>query len=132
MNISRIALLSVLFTVAPATCIENDPVQSTAPSILSKITSNAKSCVTTPVNAITDSAGWIANTLYLEAAIKCITTTKYLNNTFINHPKLIGKAIVLTAATILAYQAYIMHNTQDVDTDEDIFGDDEYSTDNNY
>ena len=122
MNISRIALLSVIFS-APILSSETPPTPVVTQSTLSKITAF-------PANAF-----WA---IFATApdAIANRTITPYLLNpianniSFLNFEALskkeqnfIGRAAVLVAAALIARKAYVMLNSaQDtIETDEDDF-----------
>ena len=121
MNISRIALLSALIT-APYAIASETPIQTTetvTPSTLAKLGGFIVAPFVFAGNKSLDTASWIADKTYLEALIAKITTTKHLNDTRLNNPKVIGQVIVLAAATVAAYKAYQAYNAQDFDADED-------------
>jgi hypothetical protein len=130
MNISRVALLSVLFT-APFAIASEAPV---TPVATTGFISQATNLVTAPfvfakdytLSATDFIAGWTVNPFLNKIAnISCLQGGKFAANT--NN---IGRAMVLTAAAYAAYQAYNAYNAQDVDADEDIFGDEEYADNN--
>lgn len=127
MNISRVALLSVLFTAPFATASEA-PVAT--PGFISQVTNLAIAPFVFAKDFTFDAtdtiAGWTVNPFLNKiAGISCLKDGKFAANT-----KNIGRVMVLAAAAVIAYKAYEAYNTQDVDADEDIFGDEEYADNN--
>jgi hypothetical protein len=136
MNISRIALLSVLFT-APFAMASEAPVVQVAPVATPGFISQVTNLATAPFvfakdytfSATDVIVNWAVNPLFLNQLKKISylqggSFQKYVDNNYL------GRVMVLAAAAVAAYKAYEAYNTQDVDADEDIFGDEEYADNN--
>ncbi len=132
MNISRIALLSVLFTASSVFSMDNTT--STQSNFFSEVINLAKAPFAFAAKYTVDATdlivNWAVNPLFLNQLTKISylqggNFQAYVNNNYI------GRTMVLVAAAYAAYQLQQAYNAQDVNADEDIFGDDEYATDSN-
>jgi hypothetical protein len=127
MNISRVALLSVLFT-APFAIASEAPVAT--PGFISQVTNLAIApfvfAKDYTLSATDFIAGWTVNPF-----LNKIANISYLQGgSFAANTNNIGRVMVLAAAAVAAFKAYEAYNTQDVDADEDIFCDEEYADNN--
>ena len=86
--------------------------------------------VAVPFVAVSGLAGKIANKTLLTTAISKITNSKYLQNTRINNPELIGKMIVFTVAGVAAYKLYTMYTADSEDNDDELIFASEYDDNN--
>lgn len=131
MNVSRIALLSVLFTASSVFSMDN---ATPAPGFFSEVIKLAKAPFVFAADYTIDVTdlvvNWAVNPLFLNQLTKISYLQggkfqDYVNNNYL------GRTMVLVAAAYAAYQLQQAYNAQDVNADEDIFGDDEYATDSN-
>lgn len=126
MNISRVALLSVLFT-APFAMASEAPV---TPGFFSQVTNVATAPFVFAKDYTLSTTDFIANWTVNPFLNKIANISCLQGGTFAANTNNIGRAIVLAAAFVAAYKAYEACNAQDVDADEDIFGDEEYADNN--
>ncbi|HLJ31974.1 MAG TPA: hypothetical protein VKU36_06045 [Candidatus Babeliales bacterium] len=86
--------------------------------------------VAVPFVAASGLAGKIADKTLLTSAISKITNSKYLQNTRVNNPALIGQLIVFTVAGAAAYKLYTMYNADSEDNDDELIFASEYDDNN--
>ena len=112
MNISRIALLTVLFS-APIFSMD-------APATQTSFLTTAKNATMTVVNApfvgARDLADFIADKSYLNTLIGKVTSY---------NPKVISRTLLAAATAALLYKAYTMYTAEEAaEANEDFFAED--------
>jgi hypothetical protein len=120
MNARTMLLTAILFTAPCSMVVAEDTTLTTATTPTTGTLAKLGGLVTAPFVAAGNGAGWIADKSCLNQVIALITETKYLKDTRINNPALIGKTIVSLAALFAAYKLYIAYTeAQDADAGDD-------------